>query len=295
VKRKTKKRWYALVHHHAKLTLWPHKNNHYRPHLIRRYGLLVVVGAVLVVQGVYNLGSAGSVLGVATAITSEKLLTATNAQREKAGLEPLANNEKLAQAAALKAGDMFENQYWAHESPSGATPWQWLDQAGYAFDYAGENLAKNFHTAESTMAAWMASPDHRANVLGAQYAEVGFAVIEGVLKNEPTTLVVALYGHGAKDQSAAPLAATTTSTPINEPLAPITRLGIAVRSLSPATLGSIVLLLLVAFVAFAAHVYRRKLPKKLQRSWYRHHGLLKAGGLLSLCIMLLVLYSGGQI
>jgi len=248
-----------------------------------------------VVQGIYNLSSAGSVLGAATTITSEKLLTATNTQREKAGLKPLASNEKLAQAAALKAGDMFKNQYWSHESPSGATPWQWLDQAGYAYDYAGENLAKNFHTAESTMTAWLASPDHRANVLGTQYSEVGFAVVEGVLKNEPTTLVVALYGHEAKDQLATPLAMTTTNTPINEPLAPITRLGMAVQSLSPATLGSIVLLLLAAFVAFAAHVYRRKLPKKLQRSWYRHHGLLKAGGLLSLCIMLLVLYSGGQI
>ena len=295
MKRKTKNRWYAFIHHHAKLTLWPHKNNHYRPHLIRRYGLVVVIGAVLVVQGIYNLSSAGSVLGVATTITSEKLLAATNTQREEAGLEPLAGNEKLSQAAVLKANDMFEYQYWAHESPSGATPWQWLDQAGYAYDYAGENLAKNFHTAESTMTAWMASPDHRANVLGTQYSEVGFAVVEGVLKNEPTTLVVALYGHETKDQSAAPLAMTTTNTPINEPLAPVTRLGMAVQSLSPAALGSVVLLLVAAFVAFAAHAYRRKLPKKLQRSWYRHHGLLKAGGLLSLCIMLLVLYSGGQI
>jgi len=283
------------MHTHAKLTLWPHKNNHYRPHLIRRCGLLIVIGAVLVVQGVYNLGSAGSVLGAATTVTSEKLLAATNTQREKAGLKPLVGNQKLAQAAALKANDMFEKQYWAHESPGGATPWQWLDQVGYVYDYAGENLAKNFHTAESAMTAWMASPEHQANVLGAQYSEVGFAVVEGVLNNEPTTLVVALYGHEAKDQSVAPLATTTTATPINEPLAPITRLGMAIQSLSSAALGSIVLLLLATFVAVAAHMYRRKLPKKLQRSWYRHHGLLKAGGLFSLCIMLLVLYSGGQI
>lgn len=283
------------MHHHAKLTLWPHKDNYYRPHLIRRYGLLLVVGVVLAIQGVYNLGSTGAVLGAATTITSEKLLTATNEQREKSGLEPLVSNEKLARAAALKANDMFEKQYWAHESPNGVTPWQWIEQVEYDYKYAGENLAKNFHTAEGTLVAWMASSEHRANVLGTQYGEVGFAVVEGVLDSEPTTLVVALYGAEAKEQSAMQVAAVTTSTPINEPVAPITRLGMAIQSLSPAALGSIVLLLLVTFVALGAHIYRRKLPKKLQRSWYRHHGLLKAGGLLSLCIVLLVLYSGGQI
>jgi hypothetical protein len=294
VKRKTKKRWHNLVYHHAKLTLWPHKGNHFRPHLTRRYGLLAVLVAALTVQGLYNVGSGGSVLGVATTITSEQLLTVTNAQREKAGLKGLVGNEKLARAAAMKAGDMFEKQYWAHESPNGAAPWYWIDQVGYSYDYAGENLAKNFRTAESAMTAWMASPDHRANVLGVHYSEVGFAVVDGVLDGEQTTLLVALYGHEPKDQTA-PVVATTASPSMNEPLAPITRLGMAVQSLSPAAVGSVLLLLVAAFVAFVAHVYRRKLPKKLQKSWYRHHGLVKAGGLLSLCIVLLVLYSGGQI
>jgi hypothetical protein len=177
VKRKTKRQWYRLVHHHTKLALWPHKTNHYRPHLTRRYGLLVVLGVVVASQGLYNLGSGGSVLGAATNITAEQLLTATNTQREKAGLKPLAIDEKLTEAAVLKAQDMFENQYWSHASPSGVAPWYWMDQTEYVYDYAGENLAKNFHTADSTMTAWMASPAHQKNVLGSQYDDVGLLLL----------------------------------------------------------------------------------------------------------------------
>lgn len=276
-----------------KLALWPHKANHYRPHLVRRQGLLMMLVFMMIGHALYNVGTGGSVLGARTTITDTQLLATTNIEREKYGFEKLGLNDKLAQAAALKAQDMLEKQYWAHESLDGVTPWHWIQQAEYSYDYAGENLAKNFHTAESTVAAWMASPEHRANVLSAQYSDVGFAVAEGVLDGQATTLVVALYGHETSQQAALP--ATTTSTPIGQPLSPIARLGVAIQSLSPAALGSIVVLVFVAMVAFAAHGYRRKLPKKLQQSWYRHHGLMKASGLISLSIVVLVLYSGGQI
>jgi len=56
-----------------------------------------------------------------------------------------------------------------------------------------------------------------------------------------------------------------------------------------------VLLLIVASVAVAAHFYRKKLPKKLQTSWYRHHGIVKASGMVGLSVVVIFLYSGGQI
>jgi hypothetical protein len=69
----------------------------------------------------------------------------------------------------------------------------------------------------------------------------------------------------------------------------------ALQSVTPAALGSIVITIVVAGVAFIAHFYRKKLPKVLRQSWYRHHGIIKAGGMLSLCLIVVFLYSGGQI
>ena len=36
---------------------------------------------------------------------------------------------------------MAKNEYFAHTSPTGITPWYWLSQVDYNFIYAGENLA----------------------------------------------------------------------------------------------------------------------------------------------------------
>lgn len=293
-KKNTKTRLKKLqktFHHHVKLTFVPHRANHYRPHLVRRYGLLVVLAMVVSGQGLYNLSASGAVLGETSTITNEALLAGTNAERAKQQLVPLKMNKALSHAANLKANDMFQHDYWAHVSPSGVTPWQWMAQAGYKYDYAGENLAKDFRAPESVMSAWMASPEHEANVLGVNYTEVGFATIEGTLGGETTTLVVALYGNENSDV----MTPIVTSAPIDQPLAPITRLGVAVQSMTPAALGSILLLIVVALVALAAHMYRNKLPKNLRLSWYRHHGLIKVSGMLSLCIVVLLLYSGGQI
>jgi amino acid transporter len=65
--------------------------------------------------------------------------------------------------------------------------------------------------------------------------------------------------------------------------------------MTPALLGSIVLVLLAAGVAFAAHAYRKKLPKPMRQSWRRHHGLYKALGMASFALILITLYGGGQI
>lgn len=290
VKRQKTKNWKKLLRH-IKLVFWPHAANRHHPHVVRWYGLAVVVVSVVAMQGLYNLSTTGMVLGTKTDLATEKLLTATNNERVKQGLPALVLNEKLSHAAYLKAEDMLADQYWAHVAPDGKTPWDWVTTAGYSYDYAGENLARNFSTAEGVTVAWMDSPAHRANVLGDKFSEVGFAVVEGELEHESATIVVALYGHRASD--GVPLG--TTSAPIDQPLAPITRLGVAIQSLTPAAIGSVVVILAIAAVALAAHVYRRKLPRSMQRSWRRHHGVIKAAGLISLCIVLLVLYSGGQI
>jgi len=134
------------------------------------------------------------VLGYATDINVQQLMADTNAKRQEAGLSSLTLNTTLSVAAANKAADMFAKNYWAHNSPTGTAPWDFITGAGYHYTVAGENLAKNFSTSGGVVDAWMASPSHRANVLKSGYRDVGFAVVNGMLNGEETTLVVEMFG-----------------------------------------------------------------------------------------------------
>lgn len=151
------------------------------------------------------------VLGYATDIHVEALLADTNAERIKAGLSPLTMNAQLSDAAARKAQDMFAKNYWAHNSPSGSTPWDFISAAGYRYTVAGENLAKNFSTSGAVVSAWKASPTHWANIIKPSYKEIGFAIVNGKLNGEETTLVVQMFGTSTASIASRPL---PTATPI---------------------------------------------------------------------------------
>lgn len=138
--------------------------------------------------------SQSQVLGFATDITTEKLLSLTNQQRASHNLSILKYNDKLASAAAAKAKNMFALNYWAHYAPDGTAPWSFILTAGYKYSYAGENLAKNFMFSQDVVTAWMNSPSHRENMLRPEYTDVGFAVANGVLNGQQTTLVVQMFG-----------------------------------------------------------------------------------------------------
>ncbi len=135
-----------------------------------------------------------NVLGFATDITVDKLYQLTNEERQKNGLATLQYNAKLADAAQKKAQDMFTKNYWAHYSPDGNTPWQFILASGYQYEFAGENLAKNFLFSQGVIDGWMNSQTHRDNILKPEYSDVGFAIVNGVLNGEETTLVVQEFG-----------------------------------------------------------------------------------------------------
>lgn len=133
------------------------------------------------------------ILGTTSAIRVEDLVRLTNEQRTKNGLPPLRINQGLIAAAAQKGENMFSENYWAHISPSGQDPWHWIDQTGYDYIFAGENLAKDFVQSGSVVNAWMASPSHKANILNGKFEEIGIAVLDGNLNGYQTTLVVQMF------------------------------------------------------------------------------------------------------
>ena len=263
---------------------------------MRRYGIVVIIALVIGVQFAYNSIVGHDVLGTEAQVTSSGLLTATNQIRSQQGEQPLHINQQLTKAAELKVKSMFDDQYWAHNAPDGTTPWHWFGVVGYSYAEAGENLAKNFTTSDTVVSAWMASPTHRANILKAAYKDVGFAVMDGTLDGKPASIVVALYGLQDTGTAVQGASVSTVAPPTNGIIAPLTRLGLGVQSLTPAATGSLIVLLTAGVLALLAHAYRTKLPANLRRSWYRHHGVYKAIGFTAIAVVTVFIYGGaGQI
>lgn len=128
------------------------------------------------------------------AVIASVMVDQTNDERTKAGLPELELDPVLVASAQLKANDMAENSYFAHTSPSGVSPWFWFTQAGYKFNYAGENLAVNFKDSAAVTKAWMNSPTHRANIENANFSEIGIATAVGRYKGKRTTFVTQHFG-----------------------------------------------------------------------------------------------------
>ena len=200
----------------------PHEQNQFKAralHLDALSGYLVIMIALVI--GVKAL-SVSNVLGFATDVTVDKLYQLTNDQRLSHGLTTLSYNQTLAEAAKAKAQNMFTNNYWAHFGPNGETPWQFMQSAGYTYQYAGENLAKNFLISQGVIDAWMNSKTHRENILRPEYQEVGFAIVNGVLNGEQTTLVVQMFGtpleHSIDKNSQKPQIMITQAPVVQKPI-----------------------------------------------------------------------------
>lgn len=110
---------------------------------------------------------------------AEAVLKLVNAERSKAGLQPLTLSEKLTNIAYTKAKDMAEKNYFSHQSPTYGSPFDMLKQFGVSFSAAGENIAAGQRSAEEVMDSWMNSSGHRANILNKNYTQLGVGFFRG--------------------------------------------------------------------------------------------------------------------
>jgi uncharacterized protein YkwD len=180
------------------LSVWfiPQPKNNYRALLLHPSFLGIFIALYLLNQSLiksFTIARPG-VLGYSSEITAQKVFVETNSERQKLGLSGLSYNSTLSASATKKAEDMFKNDYWAHSSPTGRTPWDFFKEVGYRYSVAGENLAKDFYDTESMMQAWMKSITHRKNILDTRYQEIGIGVVNGTLNGVKTTLVVQHFG-----------------------------------------------------------------------------------------------------
>jgi uncharacterized protein YkwD len=160
---------------------------------------------VLAFQGDSVNGTAASTPALATAVTvpqgpcqnttltpsatnqqliDEAILCLVNKERTSKGESPLALNPALTRAALAHSEDMVANNYFSHAAPNGQQPPERVIAAGYLPSSAdgyriGENIAwgtLEYSTPQSIFEAWLASPEHLANILESHYTETGIGI-----------------------------------------------------------------------------------------------------------------------
>jgi len=99
-----------------------------------------------------------------------------NQARTRAGLQPLASEPRLTQAAAGYARVLSDGKWFSHVGPDGSTLVSRVEAAGFPFNVKiGEILAWGTQrwSADQVVQAWMNSPTHRSEILDPTYARAG--------------------------------------------------------------------------------------------------------------------------
>ncbi len=112
------------------------------------------------------------------------ILCLVNRERAAQGERLLAPNPHLQHAAQAHTDSMAYRDYFEHVGPRGDTPLTRIRAAGYLYSSQvsyeiGENIGWGTlwdGTPRAVVAAWMASPGHRANILDARFRSTGIGV-----------------------------------------------------------------------------------------------------------------------
>lgn len=109
----------------------------------------------------------------------EDALKGINEIRKKEGLHELIRDPKVEEAAIIREKEMAETDIIAHVTPIEGHYAETLDKVGAKYIGSGENITVFHPQAEGAINAWMESPGHRDNILGAHYTHTGIAVTKG--------------------------------------------------------------------------------------------------------------------
>jgi uncharacterized protein YkwD len=104
-----------------------------------------------------------------------QVVTLVNGHRAQLGLVPLVISPTLTAAAEWKARDMAAYGYLDHDDPApdSRTADERVIACGYPATEWGENIGMGYATAQAVVDAWLASPEHRANIERPEYRATG--------------------------------------------------------------------------------------------------------------------------
>lgn len=102
----------------------------------------------------------------------EQVVDIVNKERKAAGKDALQLDEELSAIAALRAKEIAEK--FDHIRPNGTSCFTALNEAGYNYMSAGENIALNYKDSPAeVMNIWMNSSGHKANILSDDVTKIG--------------------------------------------------------------------------------------------------------------------------
>ena len=109
---------------------------------------------------------------------ADEVVHLVNEQRVKAGCTPLVVDPRLDQAAQAHSSDMAERDYFDHTTPEGLTFRDRILNAGYTNPGTAENIVQGPPDAKQAMASWMASEEHRVNIVDCAFSRIGIGLAE---------------------------------------------------------------------------------------------------------------------
>lgn len=104
-----------------------------------------------------------------------EMLELCNQQRRANGKPDLTLNKTLCANAAVRAEEISRDDWFSHQRPDGT---MCFTAVTVNYMTCGENIAYGTRTASATVAAWMDSPGHRANILSDEFTQAGFGCYE---------------------------------------------------------------------------------------------------------------------
>jgi uncharacterized protein YkwD len=152
------------------------------------FGKKQVLSVCAVVFSVFALAPAAGAAVRSSTVTS--LLQAVNQTRVAHGLRPLRVDRTLVRAARSHSTEMLRGNFFAHGDFHGR-----MVAFHVIGPVAGENLAWGngpYASASSIISEWLASPEHRANLLHAGWTRIGIGISRGTfLGNGGSSVVTA--------------------------------------------------------------------------------------------------------
>ncbi|MGO1750697.1 MAG: CAP domain-containing protein [Marinobacter sp.] len=92
--------------------------------------------------------------------------------------KPLSWNCKLTDAARAHSTDMVELEFFSHTGPEGLEVSDRVGERNYSWSAVGENIAAGQNSVDQVVDGWLSSPGHCANIMRAEFTEMGAARIE---------------------------------------------------------------------------------------------------------------------
>jgi uncharacterized protein YkwD len=164
---------------------------------------LLLVGVVALLAGTSSaLAGPRSARRTSIQTLDAGVLVQLNAIRRAHHLVPLKLNSALSAAAMGHSSEMVTDGYFAHNSFNGAPFWKRLLSYGGSHGWSvGENLLWSAPTVDpaSALRMWMASPEHRKNILTPGWREIGIAAVHvqsapGTFGGQAVTVITTDFG-----------------------------------------------------------------------------------------------------